>query len=327
MKTKRHIMLLAGSFMALLLTGQLASCKDGKSTSSAETTIIDEQAAQAEEEEVVMQEDPDAYFAEVKTVRVENALEMLRALKSNRHIIITETGTMNLTQELNELIDEGEIEPYYIGDGVKRTDGGVFYVNEYDGNTIVISKLHDVFIEGEKKGGADLRVEPRYADVLRFENCRNIALRYLTMGHFEAGSCSGDVVVFERTKNALVEDCHIFGCGVNGLSANNASNIVVNDSHLYGCSDRAVNLDDTENIAFNNCEIYDNDCGALYTNEGCDKVVFNNCHFYDNRGTLFYCNSEVKLKQCKVEHHYGGNDANVRFINCELQMDGSDEEQ
>ncbi len=321
MKTKRHFALLAWPAMGVLLMGLLvASCKDGKTAKEAEANV--EEAEELDEED--MADNPDAYFQDVKTVKVKTALEFLSALKSNRHIIITESDDLDLTDAINTMANNDEMDSYSWGDGSVRTNAGVFYNEEFDGNTIVISKLHDVFIEGQGTEGADLRVVPRYADVLRFENCRNIAIRNVTMGHYAAGSCSGDVLVLKKTKNVLVDDCRIFGCGVNGLNTSYATDVKVKNSNIYGCSDRGIVMEGSRNISFEKCKVYDNDFGALYADEGCEKVVFDKCKFYDNGGSLFNCLTEIRVKNSELTHHRGTDLSNVNTYNCELHLDDSE---
>lgn len=55
---------------------------------------------------------------------------------------------------------------------------------------IVIEGVDGLAISGQDGKDIELQVEPRYADVLTFRECSNVALNNLTIGHTkEQGSC------------------------------------------------------------------------------------------------------------------------------------------
>ena len=299
--------------MTMLLMAALvfASCKDTKQ----KAPVIDDEE---EEEQEATVDDIEAD----ETVEVSTAREFLLALRSNTHIIINNDVPMNITDALDDLIDEGRITLREHGSNA----GGLFYLDEYDGNSLVVARRHDIIIEGKKGLDVEFIATPSYADVIRFENCKNIQVKNITMGHKVTGGCSGDVLVFNQCKDITVDGCNLYGCGVNGLTLDHSSKVNVSNTQLYGCSDYGVQMSSAENATFNKCSIYDNG-GGIWTDEYCSNVLFEKCELYGNHGQLFFCYSDITLKKCSVEHHHDDITGNVKFRDCEVDMDYAEAEE
>jgi len=307
MNKKRTLLTMAAVMMVALTT--LAACKQNAKTNH----VVDE------EEAVEQVDDLDAT---AKTVKVDNALDLIQALGNNRRIIITTTRALNITEALDQLIDDGEIKNY-MKNGEPRTEPGIYFEVEYDGNVLVVAGMSNITIEG--KDEAHLQVTPRYADVIRFQNCNNINIDDIVMGHTDTGDCVGDVLGFYDCNNIKIEDCGLYGCGVNGVHAERCSNISLEDSHIYECDQFAVLFNGVSNATFSECSIYNNGCG-LRIDEDCSNIVFNKCEITNNRGTLFFCDSKVTIKKSKVEHHYDDITGNINFVDCDVVMDYNEAE-
>lgn len=140
--------------------------------------------------------------------------------------------------------------------------GGRYYKWEetYDGPELVLRDLEDFALIGQGMAVTLLSAVPRYADVLRFENCQRVAIADMTLGHaVEPGFCSGDVLDISWSEGVTVEHCGFFGCGEIGITASCASKIRVNDSNIYDCSYLGVFLDRVSDILFHGCSI--TNCG------------------------------------------------------------------
>jgi hypothetical protein len=70
------------------------------------------------------------------------------------------------------------------------------WTNVHDGKELTISNLDRFELTGTK-----ILADPRYAWVLNFSQCTNVALRNLTIGHTKSGYCQGGVLRFENCKN------------------------------------------------------------------------------------------------------------------------------
>ena len=140
--------------------------------------------------------------------------------------------------------------------------GSQYYVwkdTGVDGPQLVICNLRGLSITG---GGADkvtISAEPRYAEVLAFDNCQEIELSNFTAGHSqEPGYCVGGVLYFNESGNVQVSGCSLYGCGVWGVTAIDSSDIAVKDTEIYECSNGDINLSRCRNVSFDNCDIHDN---------------------------------------------------------------------
>jgi hypothetical protein len=296
----------------------LSSCKSDK---TAKVSDNDEEEVDPNDESFFG--NTDAFFTDVKTIEVGTAEEFIKALKNNRHIVITTEETLDLTEALDEMVENGDLENYYDG-GEPRYEPGVYFNVEYDGNSLVLNVLHDIYIEGPKGEGASLQVSPRYADVLWFHKCNNIAIKNVTMGHTEAGDCSGDVIRLENSTNVLVKNCALFGCGVNGLSTTDCLGVQVRNSEVFGCSDCAFYFSDTNDVTVKGCKIFEN--SRAISAWDCEDIIFDDCRFSDHHGQLFTCYSDVLIKNSFIEHHMDDITHNVEFKNCEVEMDYRDAE-
>lgn len=133
--------------------------------------------------------------------------------------------------------------------------------NTYDGPELILSGLENFHLVGEGADSTSILAEPRYADVLSYEDCENVSLTGITAGHTQAPSdCSGGVLLFEGSNGVQVTDCSLFGCGILGIIASDCADILVKNTEIYDCTYGAVDIDDCENVLFENCDIHD--CGG-----------------------------------------------------------------
>ena len=296
---KRNVFL--GS-ISLMLVGVVTLCSFNK------PEMADKKKSQAE------------YKREVK---VTTPIEFVEALQSDTRIHVMTSEPLNLTYAIEKLSEAGKIK-HFPGQGQPDAEPGVYYTGEYDGPSIVIYRLHNLCIVGEdKKAAGNLLVIPRYADVLKFTQCRDIMVDNMVMGHEEAGTCVGDVVVLDGCSNVAISKCALYGCGVDGLSGYQSTGIEVTNSDIYGCSDYALMFFGCGHIAFEGCKIHNNGIG-IRVDEECDGVSFTKCEMYDNRGSLFNCDVPVTLTKCKVRHTYDDQAENINFVQCKVTMNFDD---
>ena len=70
-----------------------------------------------------------------------------------------------------------------------------------------------------------------------------------------------------------------------------------------------------------------NNYGGILADEYCEDVVFNKCKLHDNKGQLFFCYSDIELRNCDVEHHHDDDTSHVIMNNCRVQMDYAEAEE
>ncbi len=156
--------------------------------------------------------------------------------------------------------------------------GGQYYywTGVYDGPQLIITGVENFHLVGEGKDATKILAEPRYAEVIAFNACRNITLAELTAGHTQAPStCAGGVIKFQDTEVALINNCGLFGCGILGVTATGCADIQVLNTEIYECSYGAASVSSSRNVSFDNCDIHD--CGApIFSVSGsCANVTLN----------------------------------------------------
>lgn len=157
------------------------------------------------------------------TVHVSTADEFLAALAPDREIIVDA-----------DLIDFSAASNY-------GKSGGDYYRwdDPFDGPELVIQNLSNLTVRGSGENATDkvLSCVPRYADVLTFENCSNIYVTHITLGHTqEPGSCMGGVLHFQNCQNVLAEDCDLYGCGTLGVIGDSCMDMQIINSLIHDCS-------------------------------------------------------------------------------------------
>ncbi len=183
---------------------------------------------------------PDGTFTEV---HVTTADEFLAAI-SNYTVIHVDTELMDFSTASN-----------YGGYG-----GDYYYwVDNFDGPGLVITGVTGLHIMGQGKDLTTLQATPRYSEVLFFDSCRDISISDLTAGHRKEapGSCSGDVLEFLYCSQVIISNCGLFGCGVNGIVAEQCSDFNTNNTEIYDCSWTGAQLYTCENFNFENCSVHD----------------------------------------------------------------------
>ncbi len=173
--------------------------------------------------------------------------------------------------------------------GQERLGGYYTWEEVHDGYALVIDGVSGLIItcEGDDDT-AEIRTLPRYADVLAFYDCEDIALSDLVIGHTEgAGLCKGSVVSFTSGSDMDIARCGLYGCGTIGLKVSNSWAVTVENSDIYECSQSAAELTSCYDVAMVDCRLYD--CGepewmgsSLVELMGCYEVEVINCDVYNN---------------------------------------------
>ena len=220
--------------------------------------------------------EPEPFVAEIKPVitsqqkqvTVTTADELLAAIGPDTEIIVDA-----------ERIDLSKTSGY------GSAKGEYWYWKEaFDGPEICIFGLSNLTIRGagEDHNANVISAQPRYANVLNFENCSNIHIKGFTAGHAEEpGACIGGVLYFQNSQDILVEDCGLFGCGTLGVTGYSSKNMQIVNNDIYDCSVGGVEFTncDAVNVDGNTFRdlggpifrIYD--CGTITCN-GKDAVPF-----------------------------------------------------
>lgn len=154
--------------------------------------------------------------------------------------------------------------------------GGSYYRWEsvYDGYELVIRGANNLTIEAADPEAVSIVTQPRYANVLRFENLSNLIVRNVTAGHTpDAGECSGGVIQLNYVNSATIEGCKLFGCGILGVQAMNCSNLNVFNSEIYQCSSGGCWFFKCSTVRVDKCNVHDIGGASYYADYFCTDVL------------------------------------------------------
>lgn len=249
----------------------------------------------------------------MKIVNVTNEREFLKAIGSNTII--------NL-----ESLEDG-----YFVFSQKKTLGmsrKARWEEVFDGYQLVISNVDDLTITGDAEALSVIMAEPRYACVLKFEDCSNIRLENLSLGHTDMGYCTGGVVEYDRCEDISIWNCELWGCGTEGITAWDSSGLMCELTSITNCTYDAMTLVRVKDANFVNCVIRNNIEFDILNFRDCQDVNFIGCAIFDNAalktwGTSYLIrseNSRVNFKECTIfknnVHEVTNDPRMVRFENC-----------
>lgn len=221
------------------------------------------------------------------TVTVDSADEFLRAIGPNRTIRLA----------------PGE---YVLSDVPDRHEDYLRWDPAFDGKTITVRRLENLTIRGCGDGPVRLLVRPRYAYVLSFEDCRNVALENLVMGHAPAaGYCTGGVLRATNCANLSLRRCDLFGCGTEGLTLAKTTGVAVRETVIRDCTYGIMSMKGCRDIRFARSTFTRNEEFWAVAIHDSRDITFTGCRFTANRANgkpLFDATScsNVRITSCTM---------------------------
>ena len=231
---------------------------------------------------------PEESVAEDEVIHVSTAGEFLEAIAPGV-IIELAPGTYNLTEYLREASDT-------VSDYVTRTftDGWQAEIREVEGLTI----------RGAEGGKVEVVAEPRYSDVLYFNDCSDIVIENITFGHtIEPGNCQGAVLAFDYCRKISLDGLDLYGCGTYGVVADHTVGIALKDCIIRECSYGIVDLLCSDTV-FEGCTFRDNGGFDMLSLSG-SFAHFEGCTFTGNKGDNFL-----------PTYYHGDSESGARFEDC-----------
>ncbi|WP_010248958.1 stalk domain-containing protein [Acetivibrio cellulolyticus] len=203
----------------------------------------------------------------MEVVNVDNAVDFINAIDSNREIILDTEAVYNITDALNE------------GAGSEKA----CLVEGYDGPELVISDVENLIIRSESSELANILVSPSYVDVLNFEDSNNIIIDGINAGHGpEKGYCTGGVFSFAGCKNIYINNSVLFGCGTEGIELSNVDSFVFNNSVIEDCSSDIMTIASSCNILFQNSKFRYTGIFDLINISSSRNILFSLCEISNN---------------------------------------------
>lgn len=199
----------------------------------------------------------------LKTVTVKSSKELMQNIAPNTKIIL-KSGSYDL---LNPKVLDNKY---------------IRYNEVFDGYEVLIKNVSNLTLQADSGSKVSLLIDPRYANVLSFNNCSNINISGLTAGHYpDKGSCVGGVFKFEDSSNIQINNSDLYGCGIEGLTLNSVKNFQFINSTIRDCSYGVMTINKSSNLSFSNSTFKDNK--ELYAfNISESDLTFDKCTISNN---------------------------------------------
>lgn len=282
-----------------------SSTQDETEEIKVETSNIGEQSedeSQSDESDdeakTDMQEEIPTQTSEEEMVEVDNIEDFLEAIKPGATIMF-KPGYYNLSKYIEELWraqgEEWNKKHPYV-ELWECWDGGI---------EVAIQNVQDLTILADVEASAitELVVETRAGAVLNFENCSNIYMNGLTMGHTQTGACDASVITFMKSTDIYLTAMDLYGCGMYGFTAKNESgNIYVQSSSIRDCEDGPFYITDSKGkYEFRNCWLKGSYGGGYYEPADGAELSFIECNFGEKETNYWYYDEYATFTDCHWE--------------------------
>lgn len=234
---------------------------------------------------------------ETEIVYVSDAKGLLEAIEPGANIRLTE-GYYNLSDTMEQIwASEGE--------NWNQRHPYVQLRQCWDGVELVIRNVNYLFISGEGDNPlyTELVIEPRQGTVLNFENCRNLYLDNLTMGHTQTGECSGNVINLSGCSGVTLSHMDLYGCGDYGIGAWDWSkDLLIYGSTIRECSSGPFDIRGcVGEIRFWDCIMVNSQGYSCYEASEGLEVIFQDCVFGQKESDYIYFLEDVSILDCTFE--------------------------
>lgn len=244
---------------------------------------------------------PSASDEKIIDVTVGTAEEFVNALGSNKRIIL-KPGVYNLST-INQ---------------VDKSDNSVTWETVQDGKELNLQNIHNLIIEGMDSGKVEIKVAPRFANIMNFTNVQNVTIKNVVAGHTPAQyECNEGVLKFTNSSDISIMNSELYGCGSIGLSLNNVKRLNASNCTIDHCSLRAIQLYNSETIKFTETNIINHEAYSNIIMVANSKdVTFEKCVISDNHnfGWSFIealDKSNVLLDKCVIKNNSQSTDTNI----------------
>ena len=232
------------------------------------------------------------------TVTASSIEELLEAIGPNVGIMI-EPGYYNLSEYIEDVWEQE-------GESWNERHPYVQLRDCYDGVEVVIRRVEGLSIFGDNESLTEIVVDPRYAQVLNFEECHDLTLSGLTMGHTETGDCAGNVLDFYNCRDIHLSAMDLYGCGVYGIGCyDGTGELYVYSSTIRDCSYGALQIYDGNGcFEFRNCMLTGSDGYDHYEKSPWSDLAFYECVFGDNETSYYMFLEDVYTEDCIWSENY-----------------------
>lgn len=137
--------------------------------------------------------------------------------------------------------------------------------------------------------------------VLTFDDCRDITLESLTLGHEkDTERCRGGVVLFENSISIKIRACDIYGCGLTGIDFERVKNAAVSDTIVRDCTITALDITEGFDIRFDRCVFSGTEGYALFRLRRIRNLAMNDCIVKGNRSEKLIFAADATVDDVRV---------------------------
>ena len=278
-----------------------------------EIMILNEEVEQLNESDYYEYDEMDADYYEEETYD-SIAVEIIGINSNNDSTIFLSFQSFlnNITSNTTYYLDFNDIKLDRLN---KSLSGKHFlwkaYVVEYDeymddedwGISLTLKglenvKLIGIDVEYEKHGHSKTKIQSSNTSgtILIIDSCKNIKIENFWLGHSpSATGCTAGVLAIKNSFDITINQCYLYGTGIEGLSVFDSDKITVINTEIFDCSQSVFNFNNSNNVIFNNCSFYSNKGRLRFNNSSNIKIQY--CKSYNNEGggvDLYNCNN-VKI--------------------------------
>ena len=217
-------------------------------------------------------------------VYVSTVEELESSLASNTKIVLSPGRYVFRAEKMMEYFDDGTAWEYELP------------------KCLNINGLSNVTVEGNNQ--AEIVLDVGFEAVVRIANSENIVISGLILGHdVPAFGCEGEgyVIDVSHSKNTLIQNCDLYGCGVTGINAWSGGDITVNNTIIRECMVNGASFYSMNgDITFNDCTFTANAYDEYYAQtipffefrqseeiSYVSQVSINRCTFTGNKNVMF----------------------------------------
>ncbi len=161
----------------------------------------------------------------------------------------------------------------------------VYSMAEYDipDRSLLIKKARNLHLKAKNSGKVKLVTPYEFVPVIRAEECHNLTLTGLVIGHdVKPGLCEGAVLAPVSCTYFIVDNCDLYGSGTFGIEAETCSSIGLTNSIIRECTRGIMAFNNCYSGFFENCTMKDNTGDHMVRNNASDQLVFYNVTFENN---------------------------------------------
>ena len=174
------------------------------------------------------------------------------------------------------------------------------------GKTVTIRKVQNLRILSAGKEPVRLIARPYSVFVLNFEDCNNVSLENLVLGHApQKGGCESGVVGATRCSGLNLRKCDLFGSGTEGLTLREVEDFAFEESIIRDCTYGIMTIESCKRLRFSGSKFIRNKKYWGVNVHDTQVVYFRDCLFQGNEAavTLFtvLSSDEVKFEACTIK--------------------------